>query len=93
VNLEEIVTQLNARKQRATYQAVAGLVGVAPTRLMAGHPKDRKLSWVVAAAGKRPGAPTGYEDKQIHPECLRQIRAGSGAVIKDASTLRRWLDS
>jgi hypothetical protein len=49
LSLEGIVAQLNARKQRATYGAVAALVRVVPRGLMAGRPKTERYSWIVAA--------------------------------------------
>lgn len=92
MDLDAIVNQLDARKQRATYDAVAGLVGGLPRGLMAGRPKNRKDSWVVAKTGSRRGSPTGYTEDQIHPDCLRQIREGLENVIDDPEELRRWLE-
>jgi hypothetical protein len=96
MDLDEIIKQLNARKQRATYGAVAKLVGVSPSELMAGRPRDPTNSWVVAATtssrtGSQRGYPTGYAINQIDPECRRQIRQGSASIIQDAEVLRRWL--
>jgi len=93
VDLDGIVTKLNERKQRATYGAVAGLVGVLPRGLMAGRPRNHKYSWVVAATGSRRGWPTGYENDQIHPDCLRQIYECRGNTIEDSTALARWLSS
>jgi hypothetical protein len=94
MNIEEIASQLNARKQRATYGAVAGLVGTSPRDLMSGRPREQLYSWIVAgntAAHSRRGWPTGYAIDQIHPDCLRQIREGLGGIIQDAEILKRWL--
>ena len=88
VDLDDIVTKLNERKQRATYGAVAGIVGGLPRGLMAGRQRNHKYSWVVAKQGSRP---TGYTNEQIHPDCLRQIRDGLDNVIEDSARLRRWL--
>ncbi len=93
MDLDNIVAKLNERKQRATYGAVAGLVGVLPRGLMAGRPRNHKYSWVVAATGGRRGWPTGYTSDQIHPDCLRQICDRLVNVIEDSATLRRWLGS
>lgn len=71
MNLEEIVRKLNTHKQRATYGAVAGLLSVPPRSLMDGRPRNRLYSWIVNAKDFRP---TDYEEAQIDPDCLRQIR-------------------
>jgi hypothetical protein len=93
VDLEDVIAQLNERKQRVTYGAVAGILGVLPRGVMAGRQRDRKYSWVVAATGSLRGRPTGYTDDQIHPDCLRQIRQRLDNVIEDQEELRRWLKS
>jgi hypothetical protein len=94
LSLDGIVHQLDARKQRATYGAVAELVGVLPRGLMAGRPKTPKYSWVVAATigtDSRRGFPTGYSVNQIHPDCYRQIWEGDDNIIDSAAVLREWL--
>jgi hypothetical protein len=93
VDLDDIVTKLNERKQRATYGAVAGILGVLPRGLMAGRQRNHKYSWVVAATRSRRGWPTGYTDELIHPDCLRQIRDRLDNLIEDSASLRRWLSS
>lgn len=93
MDLDDIVTKLGERKQRATYGAVAGIVGVLPRGLMAGRQRNHKYSWVVAATGPRRGWPTGYTNDQIHPDCLRQIRDRLDNLIEDSARLRRWLSS
>jgi hypothetical protein len=95
LSLDGIVYQLDAHKQRATYGAVAELVGVLPRGLMSGRPKSPRYSWVVAAtsgANSRRGFPTGYSVNQIHPDCYRQIREGNYHIIESAQVLRDWLD-
>src|SRR5258705_10510889 len=75
LSLAGIVARLNAQKQRATYGAVAELVGVLPLGLMSGRLKSFQDSWIVAgtnAQGSRRGWPTGYTKNQIHPDCHRQ---------------------
>src|SRR6266705_348359 len=73
ISLDGIISRLDARKQRATYGAVAELVGVQPIGLMTGRQKSPKDSWIVAGQGSRRGWPTGYMRSQIHPDCYRQI--------------------
>jgi hypothetical protein len=94
LSLDGIVHQLDAHKQRATYKAVAELVGVLPIGLMSGRSKTPKFSWVVAAttgSESRRGFPTGYSVNQIHPDCYRQIREGDDNIIDSADVLRDWL--
>jgi len=86
--LEEIISALSVRKQRATYGAVADLLGLPARSLMTGRQKSPKNSWIVAA---HTGAPTGYEETEIDPDCLRQTRAGETLVIRDSVALKRWL--
>jgi hypothetical protein len=95
LSLEGIVAQLNSRKQRATYGAVAEVVGVLPRGLMSGRANSSRYSWIVAAttnSGSRRGSPTGYTKNQIHPDCYRQICEGLDNVIEDGDDLKRWLN-
>ena len=94
LSLDGIVHQLDAHKQRATYGAVAELVGVLARGLMSGRPKTPRYSWVVAATSGsewQRGFPTGYSVNQIHPDCYRQICEGNDNVIDSADLLRDWL--
>ena len=94
LRLDGIVHQLDVHKQRATYGAVAELVGVLPRGLMSGRPKTPRYSWVVAATNgsdSRRGFPTGYSVNQIHPDCYRQICEGNENVIDSGDILRDWL--
>ena len=94
MSLNSIIAELNERKQRATYGAVAGIVGGLPRGLMAGRERNHMNSWVVGAAtGPRRVCPTGCTNIQIHPDCLQQIRECSDSIIEDTATLRRWLNS
>jgi hypothetical protein len=91
MTLDEIVNKLNERKQRATYGAVAGVVGGLARGLMNGRPKCHKYSWVVSKSGPNRGSPTGYARHDIHPDCLWQIHTDIDNVIDDAEALREWL--
>ena len=94
LSLDGIVHQLDAHKQRATYGAVAELVGALPRGLMTGRPKTPTCSWVVAATSgteSRRGFPTGYSVNQIHPDCYRQICDADDNIIESAEDLREWL--
>jgi hypothetical protein len=88
--LEDIVSKLCERKQRATYGAVAPLLGVPPQNLMRGRPRSFADSWIVTSGT---GKPTGYDREDIDPDCLRQIQSKERNVISDARTLDKWLES
>jgi len=94
LSLDGVVARLDAGGQRATYGAVAELVGALPRGLMARRPKSFKDSWIVAATSSqdsRRGWPTGYTKNQIHPDCYRQIVECVDDIIDTAAGLRRWL--
>lgn len=96
--LDEVVKLLDANRRRATYGAVAGVVGGNPRGLMRNRSGWYENSWVVAAtsnrgSGSKRGRATGYRDDQIHPDCLEQIRTSPRDFIADADELRRWLES
>jgi hypothetical protein len=100
MTLNGIVARLNANKQRATYAAVAEVLGVPPLDLMKKRTKCPSDSWIVAgknrAAGTkreevRRGWPTGYATHQIHPDCLRQATEGNSNIIETAEALKLWL--
>jgi hypothetical protein len=93
MELDEIVAKLNERKQRATYGAVARILGVLPRGLMVGRSRRPRYSWVVAGSGSRRGWPTGYTKEQIDPDCLRQILEHLDNIIDDPEELKRWLRS
>jgi alkylated DNA nucleotide flippase Atl1 len=60
--VEEILQFLDAEKVRATYGAVADVLGISPRSVGALLGSRRpKASWVVNAAS---GEPTGYSDEQ-----------------------------
>lgn len=92
-NLDSVVAALNARHQRASYKAVADMLGQHANQLMQGRPRNPLNSWVVASStckreGRRLGWPTGY----IDPECARQIEDDPDNFIRNADELREWLE-
>ena len=82
---DQILDALNAHRQRATYGAVAAVLGAAPRTLMSGRDRDQRHSWVVS---RKTGQPTGYEPDQIHPE-LQAVPH----VIEARDELDKWLSS
>jgi len=85
--LDEVLRFLNSEQIRATYGAVAGVVGGIPQSIGArlGHRRP-EASWVVNANTK---LPTGYAPAEMHP-ALRRTQD----VIESGSELRqrmaRW---
>jgi hypothetical protein len=85
LSLDQIVDLLDQHGQRATYGAVATLVGHSPRSLLKGRDRGRRYSWIV---NRETGLPTGYLDDQIDPR-LRE----SGPVIGTDGELRQWLET
>ena len=91
--LNRILKALNGRKQRATYGAVAGVLGEPGlnARNVGDHLGDRCpwASWVVLAKarkGCKRGQPAGYEDWQKHPDLTRHAK-----VLRTPDELRALL--
>lgn len=82
-SVKVIVETLNQHHQRATYGAVAGLLGKVPRSVMSGYPRDWKHSWVVNQAD---GAPTDYPAPKVHPALYERPR-----VLTSAEELAAWL--
>jgi len=81
--MDQIIDALDREHQRATYGAVAALLGKAPRTLMAGRQRDQRHSWVVS---RKSGTPTGYDPAQMHPELLAVDH-----IIETREELERWL--
>ena len=81
--IDAIIEHLARHRQRATYGALAGLVGGVARSVMGRHPRTPRNSWVVSAAN---GEPTGYADHEKDPALRVNPR-----VIATADDLRRWL--
>lgn len=85
LTMDHILDALDQRHQRATYGAVAALLGKAPRTLMRGCERDQRHSWIV---NRRNGEPTGYDPAQLHP-ALRE----RDDIIESKEDLSRWLRS
>jgi hypothetical protein len=83
IDLDLILAALNQYQQRATYSAVAALVGQPPRILMRSRPRQPEASWVVS---KTTGRPTGYTDADIHPSLT-----SNATVIQTQDELASWL--
>ena len=82
-HLDGILSALNQHQQRATYSAVAALLGQTPRLLMHGKPREQSNSWIVS---KTTGRPTGYTDADVHP----QLTANE-TILKTREELAAWL--
>ena len=82
-SLDQILDTLDRNHQRATYGAVAAVLGKAPRTLMGGRERDQRHSWVVS---RKNGQPSGYETQQMHPDLLANAR-----VIESREELERWI--
>ena len=85
MSLEDVVDLLDRHGRRATYGAVAAVVGSTPRSLLRGRDRGRRFSWIV---NRDTGLPTGYADDQIDP----RLKA-SGPVITSDAELRTWLET
>jgi hypothetical protein len=83
-DLDDVIARLERHRQRATYAAVAGVVGLHYRNVMDGQAKSRRNSWVVS---KRTKFPTGYGPQDFHPELL----TNANGVIDSPEELRTWL--
>jgi hypothetical protein len=83
--LDEILSALNSHQQRATYSAVAALVGETPRSLMRGKPREPGNSWIVS---KNTGRPTGYANGDVHPALTANEK-----ILMTREELASWLAS
>ena len=84
MELMHVLLALQKGKTRATYGAVAGLLGGSARSIMKGRPRDPLHSWVVS---KQTGMPSGYEEEQRHEDLLSNSR-----VIVDPEALEAYLE-
>ena len=82
-SLDEVLEILELQRQRATYEAVAGVVGSTPQNVMRGRPGTPRNSWVV---NKETHMPTGYSTEEKHPDL-----EAHNEVIDTADKLIKWL--
>lgn len=81
--LDVILDALDRHHQRASYGAVAGVLGTTARSVLQGRPKNKRHSWVV---NQETGQPTGYHDFLIHPALEERAE-----VLSSAEELARWL--
>jgi hypothetical protein len=84
-DLDTILATLDQHHQRATYSAVAAMLGQTPRMLMRGKPRAQSNCWIVS---KTTGRPTGYTDADLHPQLM-----SNEIVLKTREELAAWLAS
>ena len=84
-SIDSIVEQLDRFRQRATYGAVAAVLGRSPRNLMSGRSRSQRDSWIVS---NKDGLPTGYEPDQVHPDIKSREH-----ILRSAGELESWLES
>lgn len=84
--VDQILGYLNQAKLRATYGAVAGVLGV-NVRSVGNYLGNRRpeASWVVKEST---GLPTGYLPTEYHPDLLAKK-----SIIKTANVLNRNMNN
>jgi hypothetical protein len=83
VTLDQVLDALDSARQRATYGAVASVLGKSPRMLMRGRTRDQRHSWIV---NRNSGKPTGYSDDELHPDLERNAH-----IIDTPIELVGWL--
>lgn len=82
--LDSILEHLDSFHQRATYGAVAGVVGSSARSLMAGRERNPASSWIVSS---QTGQPTGYAPDQVHESLTDR-----DLILRTPDALRQWLE-
>jgi hypothetical protein len=88
-SLPEIIQFLNHQQIRATYGAVAEVLGVIPRSMgarLGGAAHNREASWVVS---KETELPTDYAEHEMHP-ALRRKREVITSGVELAKRLSEW---
>ncbi len=81
--LTALLHRLQDGRQRATYGAVARVMGAVPLYVMSGRPRNPLHSWVVSATT---GLPSKYAPDEMHADLLARDR-----VLASGDELRDWL--
>ena len=83
LTLDEILEVLERHHQRATFGAVAAILGCEPRSLFNGYVRSPKTAWVVS---KATGLPTGTNKADYPPRLLE-----NKLIIDRPDELREWL--
>jgi hypothetical protein len=85
ISLDGILDLLGKHHQRATYGAVASLLGKSPRALLQGRKRDWRHSWIV---NKTTGLPSEYPAGMVHPSIREREE-----VLDSAEDLKAWLEN
>lgn len=83
MTVKSIVALLSKHHQRATYGAVAGVLGKAPRSVMQGYPRNWLHSWVVS---EEDGRPSGYPEPMIDHHLEERSH-----ILRTPQELAAWL--
>lgn len=83
-SLKHTLETLHRHHQRATYGALAEVIGRTPQTVLQGCPRNWLHSWVV---NQQTGEPTAYPSALIHP-ALRE----HPQILRTGAALAAWLD-
>jgi hypothetical protein len=81
--LDQVLDLLNKHHQRATYGAVADLVGGHARSVLQGRKRNWRHSWVV---NQDTGMPTEYPSGMIHPAIAERPE-----IIASSEELEAWV--
>jgi len=84
VTLDQVLDILQHHRQRATFGAVAEVLGREPRNLFDGYPRTPRTAWVVS---KGTGQPTGYKQSELPPGFFTNAH-----VITNKEELIRWIE-
>jgi hypothetical protein len=82
-SVSTIAELLDRYHQRATYGALAELLGTSPRSVMQGYKRNWRHSWIV---NQNDGLPSEYHELQRHPKLLEREH-----ILATAAELREWL--
>jgi hypothetical protein len=84
ISIDQVLDLLNKHHQRATYGAVADLVGGHARSILQGRDRDWRHSWVV---NQDTGLPTGYPKGKVHPAIAERPE-----ILSTAGELKDWFE-
>ncbi len=84
LTLDQILDILQHNRQRATFGAVAGVLGREPLSLFDGYPRTPRTAWVVS---KSTSQPTGHKKSELPPDFVLNAH-----VITTKEELLRWIE-
>ena len=83
-SLKHTLELLHRHHQRATYGALAEVIGRTPQTVLQGCPRNWLHSWVV---NQQTGEPSGFPSGKIHPALTEHAE-----ILRTGEALAAWLD-